>query len=534
MSPDRILPGSAGTPDEPVKAATPEQPEERAGDGTEEDTELEEVFGALGTSPDEAPSPSREEKEPQGKGDRSASSPQESTERESSRSVEQEGNGSDDHGPTTQRRAKRTHWFSRIYYGETRFDFVRRKRIWFIFSSLIILAGVGSLATRGLNLGIDFVGGTSWSVPTKQVLTTNQVQTVLGSLITGETITFLGDKATNSETLNVEAKLPKGQSLATSERIESSVAVALSKLTHHSLTNGVADAVSIQSVGPSWGGQITHKAIVALIVFFILIAIYISIFFEWRMAFAAIVAVLHDVLVTVGVYSLTGLEVTPDTVVAILTILGYSLYDTIVVFDRVRDNVKNLTVRDRLTYSDIVNVSMNQTLARSINTSAVAIMPILAVLVLGADVLGATTLQYFGLALLVGLTTGAYSSIFIASPLVALIKEHEPKYRIIRERLELRGSSHVLLSAAAVAAGTFDLADAPAINRSARKEQRVQSASGAITPSHVATSAPTYEGVPTRQPGSPVGSSSQRQGARPRPNGPSRPPSRSRRKGRRR
>ena len=186
-----------------------------------------------------------------------------------------------------------------------------------------------------------------------------------------------------------------------------------------SLTHQSAQTVSIDSVGPTWGSQITHKAVVALIVFFILIALYISIFFEWRMAFAAIVAVLHDILVTVGIYSLTGLEVTPDTVVAFLTILGYSLYDTIVVFDRVRDNTKNLTLRDRLTYSDIVNASMNQTLARSINTSLVAVMPILAVLVLGAEILGATTLQYFGLALLVGLTTGAYSSIFIASPLVA-------------------------------------------------------------------------------------------------------------------
>src|SRR6202000_1780974 len=152
----------------------------------------------------------------------------------------------------------------------------------------------------------------------------------------------------------------------------------------------------------------------------------------WRMAAAAIVAVAHDVLVTVGIYSLSGFEVTPDTVVAFLTILGYSLYDPLVVFDRIRDNVKNLSVRDRLTFSDVVNLSMNQTLARSINTSLVAILPILAVLVLGAQVLGATTLQYFGLALLVGLATGAYSSIFIASPLVALMKEREPRYRMLR------------------------------------------------------------------------------------------------------
>ena len=211
----------------------------------------------------------------------------------------------------------------------------------------------------------------------------------------------------------------------------------------------------MESVGPSWGGEITRKALIALIVFFILIALYISIFFEFRMAIAAIIAVAHDVLVTVGIYSLSGFEVTPDTVVAFLTILGYSLYDTIVVFDRIRDNVKNLSVRDRMTFSDVVNLSMNQTLARSLNTSLVAIMPILAVLVLGAEILGASTLQYFGLALLVGLATGAYSSIYIASPLVAVMKEREPRYAQLRERLALRGVDRVLLSASEVATGTY-------------------------------------------------------------------------------
>ena len=338
-------------------------------------------------------------------------------------------------------------FFRRLYYGETRIDFVRRKKIWFLISGVVILAGVISMFTRGLNLGIEFVGGTSWTVPS-QSLTVSQVQHAIGSTVSGETITILGSG--KDRTVQVEAKLPKGQSSATSTTIANKVAGELAAVTHQS-----ASVVSIESVGPSWGGQVTNKAIEALIVFFIMIAAYISIFFEWRMAVAAIIAVFHDVLVTVGIYSLSGFEVTPDTVVAFLTILGYSLYDTIVVFDRVRDNTRHLSVRDRLTFSDIVNVSMNQTLARSINTSLVAIMPILAVLVLGADVLGATTLQYFGLALLIGLTTGAYSSIFIASPLVAMMKEHEPRYVQLRERLTARGGERVLLSAADVARGTY-------------------------------------------------------------------------------
>ena len=208
---------------------------------------------------------------------------------------------------------------------------------------------------------------------------------------------------------------------------------ALSSTAQVQLTNKVADVmanlagkspnqVSTSDVGPSWGGQITDKAIEALIVFFIAVVAYISIRFEPKMAAAAFIAMIHDLLVTVGVYSLFGLQITPDTVIAILTILGYSLYDTVVVFDRVRDNTNGVLKGGDLTYSEMVNLSMNQTLARSINTSLVAILPVLAVLVVGADILGATTLQSYGLALFVGFMSGAYSSIFIASPVA---RDHE-------------------------------------------------------------------------------------------------------------
>ena len=186
--------------------------------------------------------------------------------------------------------------------------------------------------------------------------------------------------------------------------------------------------------------------------FFILVTIYISIRFEFKMAVAAIVAVFHDILVTVGIYSLTGFQVTPDTVVAVLTVLGYSLYDTVVVFDRIRDNSQGLGASGRITYSEMVNLSMNQTLARSINTSLVAIVPVLSVLVVGSFILGATSLQDFGLALVIGLTSGAYSSIFIASPLLAYMKEREPRYITIRQRLEARGERGAVLTPATAAA----------------------------------------------------------------------------------
>jgi preprotein translocase subunit SecF len=234
----------------------------------------------------------------------------------------------------------------------------------------------------------------------------------------------------------------------------------LSNTAQTALTNKVSNAmasaagvnhnqVSTSSVGPTWGAQITHRALEALIVFFIAVVAYISIRFEPKMAVAAFIAMVHDLLVTVGVYSLFGFQITPDTVIAILTILGYSLYDTVVVFDRVRDNAGGILKSGDLSYGEMVNLSMNQTLARSINTSLVAILPVLAVLLVGADLLGATTLQNYGLALFVGLMSGAYSSIFIASPLLAWMKEREPRFREMAERARLRGDQRVLSPAAA-------------------------------------------------------------------------------------
>jgi len=364
--------------------------------------------------------------------------------------------------------------FRRLYYGQTRFDFVRKRRWWFGASAVVITAGLISLGVRGLNYSIEFVGGTSWQVPAPGV-TVAQAQTVLTPLgFGGATITVLGHGS--KQTLNVEAKLAAhapGVSLTEAAK----VATVLAALAHKP-----PSSVSIESVGPTWGSDITHKAIEALIVFLIVIAAYISIFFEWKMAAAALVAVVHDVIITVGIYSLASFLVTPDTVVAFLTILGYSLYDTIVVFDRVRDNSRGLGATGKLSYTDVVNLSMNQTLARSINTSLVAILPILSVLVLGAQILGAVTLEYFGLALLIGLTSGAYSSIFIASPLLAMLKEREPRYRQIRERLESRGTATLLLSPAAVAAGALSTAEPATTARRRRSSKPAPVRAGALRP----------------------------------------------------
>jgi preprotein translocase subunit SecF len=324
----------------------------------------------------------------------------------------------------------------RLYHGETAFDFVGRRRRWFALSGLVILVGLLALGVRGLNFGIDFKGGTSWEVPAKGVSVTRAQEAVGATGVKNATVQTL--KGPNGTDLRVEAKItPVDQDKVTR---------ALAQLTH-----GDINAVNVSSVGPTWGHEITHKAEVALIAFFIAVGLFITFRFQAKMAVAAIIAVIHDILVTVGVYAVFGFDVTPNTVIALLTILGYSLYDTVVVFDKVDENTRGLAASGRMTYSDTVNLSMNQVLMRSINTSLVAILPILSVLIIGDVFLGATTLKEFGLALFVGLLTGAYSSIFIAAPILAGLKEREPRYATIRQRLESRGAAGTLLTPRAAA-----------------------------------------------------------------------------------
>jgi preprotein translocase subunit SecF len=380
---------------------------------------------------------------------------------------------------------------ARLYRGETRFDFVGRRRIWFTVSSIIILIGIASIVLRGgLNLGIEFKGGTEWTISAPHVTQAQAVDAVKGAGLLNPTVELLGSGS--KQTLNVQSdlnRLPFDQQ----QKISIAVQKAMLKLTGNStasvtslsaasttttstsastttttaaptttttvaggkaaaatttttaasvpgtsVAKPAADKISITTVGPTWGSSVTNKAIEALIIFFIVVAIYISIRFEPKMALAAFIAMVHDILVAVGIYSIFNFQVTPDTVVAILTILGYSLYDTVVVFDRVRDNTKTIGSTGRMTYTQLINLSMNQTLARSINTSLVAILPVLAVLIVGAELLGATTLQDYGLALFVGLVSGAYSSIFIAAPVLAMLKRNEPRWLAIEKRLASR------------------------------------------------------------------------------------------------
>ena len=264
----------------------------------------------------------------------------------------------------------------------------------------------------------------------------------MSSSLRQATIQDLISKQTGKRTVEVQATTKESSDPAQVTKVTD----ALAKMA------GVSpNEVVINSVGPSWGHDITVKAIRALIVFFIVIAVFVWFWFEPKMAVAALIAVFHDVILTIGIYSLSGFQVSPDTVIAFLTILGYSLYDTIVVFDKIAENTQNFASSGRLTYTELVNLSMNQVLARSINTTLVAVMPILSILVIGAWLLGATALNDFGLALFIGLTTGAYSSIFIASPILAVLKEREPYWTQVREKLGDR-SGRLRFSPAAVAA----------------------------------------------------------------------------------
>jgi preprotein translocase subunit SecF len=331
---------------------------------------------------------------------------------------------------------------SRLYHGETAFDFVGGIRKWMTISAVVIGIGLLSLFLRGLNFGIDFRGGVAWEVPTERpsVSAARDVLRPLG--LADAKIQVLG-----SNILRVQADAEGGTAAERQER-QQEVAEALAEATGARVAE-----VSVNEVGPSWGSEITDKAVRALVFFLIAITLYITLRFEWKMALAALSALFHDILVTVGVYSLSGFEVTPATVIAFLTILGYSLYDTIVVFDKVEENTRGLASSGRMTYGDMVNLSMNQVLMRSLNTSLVAILPIVSVLVIGSFVLGATTLSDFGLALMIGLLTGAYSSIYIASPVLAVLKEREPRYASIRQRLAGRGGTGAPLTPAAAAVG---------------------------------------------------------------------------------
>jgi len=319
--------------------------------------------------------------------------------------------------------------FRRLYSFDDDVDFRIGWRVAFIVSAILLVLGGFSLGLRGLELGIDFRGGTAWQFPAAGT-NTDTVRNALETVGAGDA---------RIQTLNQGSDATIRVEVGTDVAAPKAVA-AMAKATGKSPS---VISANQSEVGPSWGANVSRSALRALIVFFIAIAIYISWQLEWRMAVSAIIAVLHDVFLSVAVYAIFRFEVTPGTVIAFLTILGYSLYDTIVVYDKVKDNEGRLTLQGDMTYTDMMNLSLNQTFMRSINTTLAAVLPVAAVLFIGAGVMGAVTLEEFGLALFVGLILGAYSSVFIAAPIVCWLKEREPRNTQIRENVLVRRAKAV-------------------------------------------------------------------------------------------
>ncbi len=312
-------------------------------------------------------------------------------------------------------------WLGRLSRGETNIDFVGLRKRWFAISATLIVISLLSLAIRQLNLGLEFEGGTLVETPNAAELTIEQVRDALAPLgLSDSRIQFVDGGAyvrVQTEPLDSETEV---------ELIDAIVAA----------TESDRMDASIEAVGPTFGAQVARQAVIALVVFLGFAALFITWRLQWKMAGAGLAALAHDMILTVGVYALTGFEVTPATVVALLTILGYSLYDTVVVFDRVEELEETLDID--LTYSDLINRSMNQVVVRSLATSFTSLLPIGTLLFVGAILLGASSLQDFALALFVGIAAGTYSSIFFAAPLLAVWKEREPEWIDMRERLERR------------------------------------------------------------------------------------------------
>jgi preprotein translocase subunit SecF len=332
---------------------------------------------------------------------------------------------------------------TRLYRGEVSYDFIGKRRRWYGVSGALMLISIVSLFVVGLHPSIDFKGGDVFQFPTNG----HSIQDVRDSMaragVTPEVVQKLSGVSGGPQWRVETEELSESSSSTTGDVVDNKVIPQIVK------DIGVTtEQVSVQSVGSTWGGQITNKAITGLIVFLIAVIIYLSIRFEWKMALAAIIALLHDILITAGIYSLVGFEVSPSTVIALLTILGYSLYDTVVVFDKVRENTMGLAGGSRMTYTQATNLAVNQTLVRSINTSIIALLPVAGLLVIGAGLLGAGSLKDLSLALLIGLAAGAYSSIFIASPLVADFKEREPTYQQLARRVAARQQKDTSVSAA--------------------------------------------------------------------------------------
>ncbi|HEV2930559.1 MAG TPA: protein translocase subunit SecF [Propionibacteriaceae bacterium] len=344
----------------------------------------------------------------------------------------------------------------RLYTGEVSYDFIGRRRRWYLLSAILIALSLIALLVRGLVFGIEFRGGADFKAPT--TVTSSTVDSMREALdrtglpdLDDSIVNTIGDNQVRVQTrpLDSTTEVPVVRS-AIAEEV------------------GIApDEVAYSLIGASWGSQITERGLIALAVFLALVGLVIWVYFrDAKMSVAALIALVHDLVLTVGIYALVGFTVTPATLIGILTILGYSLYDTVVVFDKVRENVRDIKSSTTKTYSEAANLAVNQVLVRSINTTVIGVLPVAALLFAGAVILGEGPLKDLALALFVGMVSGAYSSIFIATPLLAQLREREPDMKKLASRVAARRSKEIQKgrpAEPAVEAAGFEPVPEPAI-----------------------------------------------------------------------
>ncbi|MCW0212843.1 MAG: protein translocase subunit SecF [Pseudonocardia sp.] len=326
---------------------------------------------------------------------------------------------------------------SRLYTGTGAFDIVGRRKVWYISFGLIVLVCILSIALRGFNLGIDFTGGSQIQLPAAGPN---------GAITTTEQVGEVYERSVGTEAASIQSA---GTGAAASIIIRSE---ALTDAQVIGLKQALFDAfqplgpngqpseqvISDSAVSGTWGGEITRQALIALAVFLVLVTAFLAFYFERSMALAALIALIHDVVVTAGVYSIVGFEVTPSTVIGLLTILGFSLYDTVVVFDKVKENARGVLGLTRRNYAEVANLAVNQTLMRSINTSLIAVLPVVGLMVVGVGLLGVGTLADLALVQMVGIVAGSLSSLLLATPLLVDLKMRDPRYQQQARRVEAR------------------------------------------------------------------------------------------------
>ena len=339
---------------------------------------------------------------------------------------------------------------SRLYTGTGAFEIVGKRKMWYLITLALVVISLASLGIRGFTLGIDFEGGTQISFPMSSGVSTGDVEDVYAEAMGGAPESVQTAGSGSSKTVQIRTETLDAQEVV---KVNTALAEAF----------GLApNDVSSSEVSSTWGGEITEKAIIALIVFLVIVTVYIAIRFDREMALAAMAALIFDIITTAGIYSLVGFEVTPATVIGFLAILGFSLYDTVVVFDKVEENVRGVMHTSRRTYAEQANLAVNQTLMRSINTTVISVLPVLALMIVAVWLLGVGTLKDLALVQMVGVITGTYSSLFFATPLLVTMKERRKDIGAHTRKVLARRAERGERASASEAAGTAAGGSAPA------------------------------------------------------------------------